>query len=170
MTGNRNLILALLLLCLFGALVGCTELDTTDDDSAAPPNPVQGETATVTWVIDGDTIDVRLNGETVRVRYIGINTPEQDEVCYQEATDANAALVRGQTVTLVKDVSNTDKYGRLLRYVYVGDVFVNAELVARGYAESVHYPPDTTNAAYFDNLEASAKANGMGCHPTGVFE
>jgi len=128
-----------------------------------------GDTATVTRIIDGDTVDVRLNDQTLRVRYIGMNTPERDEPCYNEATAANAALVRGKDVTLVRDVSNTDQYGRLLRYVYVGDVFVNAELVAEGYAESRHYPPDTAYASYFDSLEASAKSAGLGCHPTGVF-
>ena len=132
-------------------------------------NPA-GETATVTRIIDGDTIDVRLNGETQRVRYIGVNTPERDEPCYNEATAANSALVRDRAVTLVRDVSETDQYGRLLRYVYVGDVFVNAELVMEGYAESRHYPPDTAYTSYFDRLEATARSANLGCHPTGVFQ
>ncbi len=91
-----------------------------------------GETAQVTDIIDGDTIDVDINGVGYRVRYIGVNTPERDETCYADATNANADLVDGQTVTLVRDSSNTDRYGRLLRYVYVGNVFVNAQLVAGG--------------------------------------
>ncbi len=122
-------------------LFGCIPAE--EDDPTQPPadddpitDPVDGETALVVDVIDGDTIDVRLGGDTYRVRYIGVNTPERDEPCYFEATAANAVLVEGQTVTLVRDVSETDRYGRLLRYVYAGPVFVNAELVAQGYAEA----------------------------------
>ena len=71
-----------------------------------------------------------------------MNTPERDEPCYQEATQANVELVQGKVVRLVKDVSETDGYDRLLRYVYVGDVFVNEELVRLGYAEAVLYRPE----------------------------
>ena len=129
-----------------------------------------GEQATVTRVIDGDTIEVRMNGVGYRVRYVGINTPERDEVCYAEARDANAAMVEGQTVTMVRDQSNTDRYGRLLRYLYVGERFINAELVTGGYAEAVEYVPDTRHTAYFRELEGLARGAGLGCHPTGIFD
>jgi endonuclease YncB( thermonuclease family) len=128
-----------------------------------------GSSGTVTNVVDGDTIDVNINGTVYRVRYIGMNTPESDEVCYQEATAANAALVEGKTVTLVKDTSETDRFDRLLRYVYVGDVFVNARLVQDGYAEVVSYPPDTAQFENFKSLEIAATSAGLGCHPTGIF-
>jgi endonuclease YncB( thermonuclease family) len=100
---------------------------------------------------------------------VGVNTPERDEPCSAEATAANAALVQGQSVRLVRDVSETDRYGRLLRYVYVGDRLVNAELVAQGYAEVVSYPPDTALFDYFRDLEVQAASAGLGCHPTGIF-
>lgn len=161
--------LALLALASTLALAGCAELEQLAP-TQAPALGVDGEQATVTRVIDGDTIDVRLNGQTERVRYIGINSPEREEACYSAATGANAALVQGQQVTLVRDVNETDTYGRLLRYVYVGDVFVNGELVADGYAESRAYPPDTRQQMYLDSLERAAKAAGRGCHPTGVFD
>ncbi|MEA2016532.1 MAG: thermonuclease family protein [Actinomycetota bacterium] len=74
-------------------------------------------------VIDGDTIELE-NGDIVR--YIGINTPETDEFYGDIATSKNSDLVLNKTLRLEKDVSETDKYGRLLRYVYVGDIFVNA--------------------------------------------
>ncbi len=161
---------ALLLVGLLAALLtGCVELETEVAIENGQDPFAQGETATVTRIIDGDTIYVRMNGQSYRVRYIGINTPERDEPCYADATAANADLVRGQTVTLVKDVSNTDDYDRLLRYVYVGEVFVNAELVAQGYAEAGYYPPDTAYTDTFNRLEADAQARGLGCHPTGVF-
>lgn len=143
----------------------------TISSGASPGNSggVAGENARVTRVIDGDTIDVRIGDSGYRVRYIGVNTPERDEACYAEATDANAILVRDQTVTLVKDTSETDQYGRLLRYVYVGDTFVNASLVRDGWAESVEYPPDTARASEFRGLERDAAAANRGCHPSGIF-
>ena len=152
------------------ALAGCAELEQLAPTDAPASTGAQSEVATVTRVIDGDTIDVRLDGATARVRYIGVNSPEREETCYRDATAANAALVQGQRVTLVRDVSDTDRYGRLLRYVYVGETFVNAELVAGGYAESRSYPPDTAQQPYLDSLERAAKAAGRGCHPTGVFD
>jgi micrococcal nuclease len=132
--------------------------------------PPEAETALVTHIVDGDTIDVELNGMISRVRYIGINTPETNEVCGSEATVANSMLVSGKTVSMIKDVSETDQYGRLLRYVYVNDVFINAELVHLGYAEAVRYPPDTAFAELFESLAAEARAAGLGCWPSGVFD
>jgi endonuclease YncB( thermonuclease family) len=135
-----------------------------------PQTGVVGDSAQVTRIIDGDTIDVDMNGVGYRVRYVGVNTPERDETCYQEATDANAALVQNQIVTLVRDVNNTDRYGRLLRYVYVGTTFVNAQLVAQGWAEAAEYPPDIGYTAYFRDLEVQAQNANLGCHPTGIFD
>jgi len=135
------------------------------------PTPIPGaDYASVTYVIDGDTIDVSLGGQDVRVRYIGVNTPERGEPCFDEATAANRALVEDRIVALVRDVSETDRYGRLLRYVYVGEVFVNAALVEAGWAEARRYPPDTLHADAFDALENSARATNLGCWPAGVFE
>ena len=131
----------------------------------APPAPTAApsgeETAAVTNVVDGDTIDVNLNGAIVRVRYIGMDTPETGAPCGAEATNANAALVAGQTVRMVRDVSETDRYGRLLRYVYVGNTFVNGALVAGGWAEAVDYPPDTAQSATLHSL--MAQGAGRGC-------
>ena len=129
-----------------------------------------GDSAQVTNVIDGDTIDVRIDGVGYRVRYVGVNTPERDEPCYEDASDANAEWVEGETVTLVKDVSETDQFGRLLRYVYVGTTLVNEELAQDGWAESVEYLPDTAHAADFRRLEREAADASRGCHPTGIFD
>ncbi len=169
--------LRLLFVCLLFTLsAACTfDFEPPQTGGALPPTVppqtnIRGEQAVVMSIIDGDTIDVSINGVSYRVRYIGINTPERDEACYREAREANASLVRGQTVTLVRDESNTDQYGRLLRYVYVGDRFVNAELVAQGYAEAVEYRPDTRHTAYFRELETLAREANVGCHPTGIFD
>lgn len=132
-------------------------------------NAPGGDTGRVLRVIDGDTIDVLVAGQEVRVRYVGVNTPERDEVCYAEAKAANERLVQGQTVRLVRDTSNTDRYGRWLRYIYVGDVFVNRTLIEQGYAETVLYEPDDRYYEEFARLEAMAIRDGRGCHPTGIF-
>ena len=137
--------------------------------TAAATATVTGESGTVMSVVDGDTIDVNIGGAVKRVRYIGMNTPESNQPCYREATNANATLVSGKTVRLVKDVSETDRFGRLLRYVYVGVIFVNAALIEQGYAEAVEYPPDTTQAVYLESLEAKARAENLNCYAIGVF-
>jgi len=120
------------------------------------------ETATVTRVIDGDTIVID-TGQ--RVRYIGIDTPEvypQPEACGMEAWQANRRLVEGKKVRLERDVSDTDSYGRLLRYIYVDDILVNAELVRLGLAEAVVYPPDTKHQDLLEQLEEQARQAGRG--------
>jgi len=113
-------------------------------------------------VLDGDTIAVSMNGQEYKVRYIGINTPETDQPGGYEATAANRALVEGQQLRMVKDVSEVDQYGRLLRYVYVGGIFVNAELVRQGYAEAATYPPDVAHAEEFVTLQGQAREAGVG--------
>lgn len=92
--------------------------------------------------MDGDTIDVLIDGEEFRLRYIGMDTPERGELGFAEATAANVALVSGKTVTLEKDISETDRFGRLLRYVYVDGEMVNMRLVEDGYAIPATFPPD----------------------------
>lgn len=161
----------ILLVCILVTLNACS-LETDDIDTGDGGGSVigGGESARVTDIIDGDTIDVDINGVGYRVRYVGVNTPERDEPCYLDALQANADLVEGQTVTLVRDSSNTDRFGRLLRYIYVGDQSVNERLVREGWAESVEYPPDTAQAATFRRLEREAAERNLGCHPTGIFD
>jgi micrococcal nuclease len=111
-------------------------------------------------VIDGDTVIIA-GGE--RVRYIGIDTPEMGsnpEAFAREATDANRALVEGKAVRLERDVSETDRYGRLLRYVWVGGTMVNVELVRRGLAEAKAYPPDTRYQPLLDAAQFEARVAG----------
>jgi hypothetical protein len=82
---------------------------------------------------------------------------------FAEATEANRQLVEGQTVILVRDVSETDRYGRLLRYVYLTTgLFVNAELVRLGFAQIATYPPDVTHQTDFLALQQEARENGLG--------
>jgi len=119
----------------------------------------------VVQVIDGDTV-VLVNGE--HVRYIGIDTPEtvhptKGVECFgPEATKRNRQLVEGKLVRMERDTSDRDGYGRLLRYVYVDDLFVNAVLVEEGYAYSTYFPPDTEHYQELLSLELMAEAQGVG--------
>lgn len=116
----------------------------------------------ITKVIDGDTV-VLNSGETVR--YIGIDAPEKSrgKECFAEkATEKNKELVLGKEVSLVKDISETDRYQRLLRYVYVGDIFVNETLVYEGFATVSTYPPDVKFSGLFKEAERIARGEGKG--------
>jgi|GEM_PF-1148651 len=121
--------------------------------------------AKVINVIDGDTIKVE-GGQAVR--YIGIDTPEtvhpsKPVQCYgKEASDKNKELVGGKEVKLEKDVSETDKYGRLLRYVWLGDMLVNEYLVREGYAQSSSYPPDVKYQDRFIEAQRQAREEKRG--------
>jgi micrococcal nuclease len=123
------------------------------------------ESILVTKVVDGDTIKLE-NGEVVR--YIGIDTPEtvhpnKSIQCYgKEASAKNKKLVEGRQVKLEKDISERDKYGRLLRYVYVGDIFVNEYLVREGYAQLLTYPPDVKYQDLFLQAQKEARKNNRG--------
>jgi len=140
---------------------------TSADPSLQQPNSPTpdpgGERAKVTHVYDGDTIKVESGGRSYRLRYIGVDTPEREEPFYQEAFDFNRQLVEDQTVILVKDVSDTDRYGRLLRYVFLEDgTFVNGELMINGMARLVTFPPDVAQTDYFRELQRQAQEAGVG--------
>ena len=99
------------------------------------------------------------------MRYIGIDTPEVHpdlEAFGTEAWQANRELVEGKVVRLEQDVSQTDKYGRLLRYVRVDDILVNAELVRLGLARAQAYPPDTKYQDYLEQMELEAREASRG--------
>ncbi|MHB1335252.1 MAG: thermonuclease family protein [Candidatus Humimicrobiaceae bacterium] len=114
---------------------------------------------TVTEVIDGDTIDLK---NKMRLRLIGINTPEKDMYFYEEAKVFMEILVLGKQVKLEKDVTNNDMYGRYLRYVYLPDVFVNLEMVKSGFANAYTYPPDVKYTDRFIEAERTARENEAG--------
>ena len=133
-----------------------------------PYLPSQTENAKVIYVIDGDTIVI--NGNK-KVRYIGIDTPEikhpetsAPAQCYgDEATVKNKELVEGKEIIMKKDVSETDKYGRLLRYIWLNNgIFVNDILVKEGFARAEPIKPDTTYAGEFFESEKEAKENSRG--------
>lgn len=133
------------------------------------PAPSGTTPARVLRVVDGDTIEVDLGGASYRVRYIGVDTPEtvhpsRPVGCFgPEASAFNKALVRGQTVYLETDLSDTDRYGRLLRYVWLGDGrMVNQLLVEEGYAQVTTYPPDVKYVDRFLAAQQRARDEGRG--------
>ena len=128
------------------------------------PNPASpaSQEGRVVAVTDGDTIRVMLQGQEYPVRYIGMDTPETGQPNATAARDKNVELVSGKTVRLEKDVSETDRYGRLLRYVWVGDMMVNAELVRQGYAQAATFPPDVKYQQKFSALQKEAQTAGRG--------
>lgn len=116
-------------------------------------------------VVDGDTIKID-TGETVR--YIGIDTPESVDPrkpvqCFaKEASAKNEELVLGKIVELEKDISDRDKYGRLLRYIRIGEVLINEVLVREGYAHSYSYPPDIKYQDRFIEAQRLAREEQKG--------
>ncbi len=117
------------------------------------------EYALVTKVIDGDTIELE---DGRRIRYLGIDTPEADEYFGDKATNKNIDIVEGKIVELQRGKRDKDEYGRLLRYVYVDGIFVNAELVAQGYATAYIFDADERYSQVIVQLEQYAKLQDKG--------
>jgi micrococcal nuclease len=142
--------------------------------TGASSAPTGATSATVIGVTDGDTIVVDVDGGRERVRYIGVDAPElarrEDGLaaeCGAEiARQANDALVRGADVLLARDVTDRDRFGRLLRHVWVpegdGWILVSARLVEDGVMEARSFPPDTARDAELDSAERAARADGLG--------
>lgn len=142
------------------------ERQSADDQSAVE--------AVVEKVVDGDTLDVKpaAGGDTMRIRLIGIDAPESvnpdESKNTEDGREASAwlkdSLPKGTRVWLVKDVSDIDKYGRHLRYVWVADPneadadptkdMLNALIVANGHAVAKDFPPDTAYSQLFHSLES----------------
>ena len=142
-------------------LSGCS-----NDSVSASPN-----SATVKDVVDGDTIDIAIGGNTERVRLIGINTPETKHPtkgveCFgPEATAYTQQLLpAGTALRVERDIEARDKYGRLLLYVYIAqsNVFVNLDLVLQGYARPMVFEPNTAHKADFAQAATQAELRNVG--------
>lgn len=133
-------------------------------------SPAQGERleGVVVRVVDGDTIHVRLGERVEKVRYIGVDTPEiqhptrGEEPGGRQAAQVNRRLVAGRQVQLELDVQARDRHGRLLAYVWVGDLMVNAELVRLGYAQVLTVPPNVKHRELLVKLQREARDAGRG--------
>lgn len=120
-----------------------------------------GMSVLVTRVIDGDTFEIETGD---KVRLIGIDAPEvRGDECFQtQSTQALTALIEGKSVRLVQDVNITDRYGRLLRYAYIGESSINQWLVSEGYASAATFPPDVAMQETLAYLESMAREEGKG--------
>ncbi len=143
--------------------------DVSEGETANLSSEGLGTQARVSRVVDGDTIVVALDGEAYVVRYLGIDAPETVrpdwpvEPFGPEASQFNKQLVEGKTVWLERDVTETDQFGRLLRYVWLEDGrLVNAVLVEEGYARAVILPPDLKHADEIVSLQREARAKERG--------
>lgn len=155
-----------------GSQISTVALSPTATPTPTTVNNLPLEVAIVKSVVDGDTIKLD-NGKTVR--YIGIDTPETVDPrrpvqCFgKEASNYNKSIVLGKQVLMEKDVSETDRYGRLLRYVYLPAVsgsnsgeMVNELLVKNGYAHASTFPPDVKYQDLFRTAESQARENNLG--------
>jgi endonuclease YncB( thermonuclease family) len=134
-------------------------------DSWCAPWNTERTKGFVTRAISADTIEVYVNGEFFEVRYIGLEAPAASvygEAMSEAATKKNQELVEGKTVLLIKDVSDTDEGGRLLRYVISGVYFINREILEMGYASAISNPPDLTCDVVFQESQRLAKAQSLG--------
>ena len=154
--------LAALAVALCSAVCGCS--------APVGDGGQKADTAPVVRVVDGDTIRVGLPSGEEPVRYIGIDTPESVKPgapveCFAKRASAyNERLVAGEKVRLVYDIERRDRYGRLLAYVYRArdGLFVNAELVRRGYATAVTFPPNVAHERELRRLARRARMSGRG--------
>jgi micrococcal nuclease len=146
----------------------CPDGTIVTDISSCPrrtPNEINtskdavNNTVKVIGITDGDTLVIE-GGKAVRL--IGINAPETGAKYYEEASAKLKELVLQKNVVLEKDSTDTDRYGRLLRYVYVGDIFVNYELVRQGYANSYFYGDDVKHKVVIEAAEERAKSEKLG--------
>lgn len=180
---KRNKLLAkFLIFCLLAVLAFFNKNFTDDSDISKDFSTNKEEDsfqkAKVTKVIDGDTIKVDIDGEIYKVRFIGINCPEigeNEEFFGKEAKEFTKEKLHGREIFLQKDVSETDKYGRLLRYVWlekpkdlnnpskdeIRDSSINGILVREGYAKANYYPPDTSYTKFLKEIEKQAKKENL---------
>ncbi len=170
----KSAVLAVLLLATTLATTSCTG----DDDAATPSigTPAASPAglvpnATISKVIDGDTVIADVNGSRENVRLIGIDTPEsvarnRPNQCYgaEASTYLKSLLPEGTAVTLILDEEARDQYDRLLAYVIRSgdDLFVNLDLVEHGYAGTLSYPPNTHYEHLLDQAAKRATLSKLG--------
>lgn len=161
----KNKVEALFYALIYGIIILIITYSATEDDGNSLGETQDNTTVLVSRIVDGDTVQLA-TGETVR--YIGIDTPETKHPnepigCYGEAAaEKNSDLVLNKLVRLEKDVSETDRYGRLLRYVWIGDQMINEVLVEEGFARSASFPPDIRYQERFRVAEEEARNKGLG--------
>ena len=150
----------------FALLIGLVSCSSSSPQPNGQPDLVK-----IADVIDGDTVDIDINGRTERVRLIGVNTPETKHPtkpieCFGPEASAylTQLLPKGTRVRIERDVEARDRYGRMLLYLYLGsnDLFINLDLVARGYGTPMSIEPNTFHRNDFVRAAAQAEAADVG--------
>ena len=136
---------------LIGAIVGCTQ----------PVTTISG-----VEIIDGDTFRLA-NGDTVRL--IGIDAPELSQPGGEVSREYLAHLLLGKPITLERGSEDRDNYNRLLRFVYIGNLCINEEMIRQGYAEA-RYLPESPIREYYLQLEIQAEITRAGLWSDNIFQ
>lgn len=164
------------------SLTACDDIPNENKENKAEnsQNNESYEKAKVLYAHDGDTIWVKINGNKEKVRFVGVNTPEvakdgnPAEFMAEEAKDFTEEILKDKEIYLERDISDRDKYDRLLRYIWLEKPLSNPELsdienktlngilVKEGYAYANYYKPDIKYHDYLKDLEKSAKNNKNG--------
>ncbi|WP_442603881.1 thermonuclease family protein [Paenibacillus sp. KN14-4R] len=148
-------------ICL--AMLGCSSQDKT-------PNTASERTKVkVERVVDGDTLQITMNGSKEKLRLIGVDTPETKKadtpVMFwgEEASAYTKKRLEGKTVELEWDVERKDQYGRYLAYVWIDKEMFNRTLIQESYGRMVTFPPNVKYADTFkkDQEQARKKGNGL---------
>lgn len=169
-----------IIIILIGLITGSIkkeEIISIFQDNLAQTQELAGKYL-VTEVVDGDTYKINYEGKEQKVRLIGVDTPEsvhpdktKNTKYGKEASNYVKQLIENKYISLEFDVSQTDKYGRLLAYVYLEDgEMLNVKLVKEGYAQVATYPPNVKYVETFKSLQEEARKNKVGFWKEEVFK
>lgn len=163
---KQKLSLALVISIIISLLISIYISYKIESNALQQPSTIKGistqvdsKTFEVIRVIDGDTLEIETKQ---KVRLIGIDTPERNDCFGIQAKEKLTELTLQKRVTLLKDISETDRYGRLLRYVYVGENFINKSLVEHGFALTATFPPDVKYKESFLKAQNDAMEHKRG--------
>lgn len=177
-----------LILAIFLALTltSCQEIPKENKNQFASEKRQIYQKAKVKYAVDGDTIWVDIDGKDEKVRFVGVNTPEvakdgkPAEFMADEAKDFTNSILKNKEIYLERDISDRDKYDRLLRYIWLEEPVANPSLsdiekntlngilVKEGYAYANYYKPDIKYQEYLKELEKSAQENKKGIWSDGT--
>ncbi|MBU7045352.1 MAG: thermonuclease family protein [Theionarchaea archaeon] len=161
-----------LLFLLFCAIISCIHPDT----ATTTEDTISSTEGTISWaedailctiIIDGDTLRLG-NGEMVRL--IGIDAPELSQPGGEESREYLAQLIKGKGITLKKGLEDRDKYSRLLRFVYLGNLCINEEMIRQGYAEARYLTSNDPIREYYIQLEIEAEITKTGLWSANIFQ
>ena len=142
------LLIIIIILIILGAIILFSKYAQQKDNQITGNTENIPKEPYVSRIIDGDTFEMS-SGEIIRL--LCINAPEKGEKGYEESTEFLELLILNKEVKLESDISNKDVYGRLLRYVFLNETFINKEMVKSGNAKVFRYGNDTKRCEEIEN-------------------